>query len=243
MKVSEILKITKAKMKGRWQLAFTVTVVVASIITIVPLTLTPALGGLERIADLVWLFAVSLPVRTGASWLFLDLFDGKKGDLNSIFDVFLDLKRISTAWLLKMVLITAQLFLFFIPGLIAEIKYSQMNFILKDNPEMDGLAAIRLSKEMMRGHKVRYCLLYLNIFWPVILIMTVGIFIMVNHLMTMTLYSGELLIDQGLLRLVSQMIFLSNLVAHALNAYARPAFAVFYRNLNPVKDDEEVHEF
>ena len=41
--------------------------------------------------------------------------------------------------------------LFIIPGFIAALRYSMAYFILKDNPEIGALEAIRRSKEMMKG--------------------------------------------------------------------------------------------
>lgn len=238
MKVSEILKISKEKMQGKWQLAFIVTAVVAAVVMIVPRTLTPALGGLEGIANITWMFAVSLPVGTGAAWLFLDLVDGNEGDINNIFDVFLDLRRIIRAWTLHMLRVVAQLLLFVIPGLIAMINYSQMDFILKDNPEMDGSEALRLSKKMMRGNRMRYLHLYVRIFWPTILMMTIGLSMIMNAIITAEIFGGEMWIDPVLLSRANGMMILSSLGAHVFNTYARPTFAVFYRDLKPLEASE-----
>jgi uncharacterized membrane protein len=235
MRVSEILQLTKTKMQGKWQLAFAVVAVVMAVAVIVPQTLTLTLGGLDGIANLIWMFAVTLPIGTGAVWLFLGLHDGKEGELIHIFDVFQDLRRIVRAWMLKMLLVFPQLIAFLIPGLIALINYSQMEFILKDNPGMAGKEALSLSKEIMRGNKMRYVLLYLRIFWPTILIMIAGFSMMVNVFITADTFGGEIWVDTVLWRRANSAILISNLAIHVFNAYARPAFAIFYRDLKPLE--------
>jgi uncharacterized membrane protein len=52
--------------------------------------------------------------------------------------------------------------LFIIPGFIAMCRYSQAFFIMLDNPELSALECIRASKEMMRGHKLKYFVLELS---------------------------------------------------------------------------------
>lgn len=52
--------------------------------------------------------------------------------------------------------------LFIIPGIIKAYAYSMTPFIIADEPEIDFMAAIRKSQEMMRGHKFRLFKLQLS---------------------------------------------------------------------------------
>lgn len=66
--------------------------------------------------------------------------------------------------------------LFYIPGLIKGIAYSQAMYILIDNPEISGREAIKKSSEMMNGHKMDYFVLQLSfIGWIILGFFTLGI--------------------------------------------------------------------
>ena len=63
-----------------------------------------------------------------------------------------------------------------VPGIIAGIKYSMAYYIVNDNPEIGGLEAIRRSKEMMEGHKMRFFEFWLSFLgWFILGIATFGL--------------------------------------------------------------------
>ena len=64
--------------------------------------------------------------------------------------------------------------LFIIPGIIAAYRYSQVFFIMAENPEIGIMEAIRRSKEMMTGHKMEFFVLQLSfIGWAILAAITV----------------------------------------------------------------------
>jgi uncharacterized membrane protein len=66
--------------------------------------------------------------------------------------------------------------LLIIPGIIAGIKYSMAYYIVNDNPEIGGLEAIRRSKEMMEGHKMRFFEMWLSFLgWFILGVVTFGL--------------------------------------------------------------------
>ena len=66
--------------------------------------------------------------------------------------------------------------LLIIPGIVASYKYSMVNYIMVDNPEIGVFEAIRKSKEMMYGHKLDYFILHLSfIGWAILAGLTFGI--------------------------------------------------------------------
>ena len=74
------------------------------------------------------------------------------------------------------------LFLFFwtllliIPGIIKSYSYRMVPYILADQPDLGGTAAIRRSREMMKGNKWRTFVLDLSfILWWILSILTLGI--------------------------------------------------------------------
>ena len=62
-------------------------------------------------------------------------------------------------------LVLIGMLLFIIPGIIAAYRYAMTFYILADHPGMDALAAIRRSKEMMRGNKLKLFCLGWRFFW------------------------------------------------------------------------------
>ncbi|MBN2725937.1 DUF975 family protein [Candidatus Mcinerneyibacteriota bacterium] len=66
--------------------------------------------------------------------------------------------------------------LLIVPGIIAAIRYAQAFFILKEDPEVPVMEAIKKSSEMMRGYKTDYFLLQLSfIGWGFLCLFTFGI--------------------------------------------------------------------
>lgn len=65
--------------------------------------------------------------------------------------------------------------LFVIPGIVAYYRYSMAIYIMIDNPEYSPMECIRLSKEMMRGHKGELFVLHLSfILWLLLCIIPVA---------------------------------------------------------------------
>jgi len=63
-----------------------------------------------------------------------------------------------------------------VPGIIAAIRYSMAYYILNDNPEIGAMDAIRRSKEMMEGHKMRFAEMWLSFLgWFLLGIFTFGL--------------------------------------------------------------------
>ena len=66
--------------------------------------------------------------------------------------------------------------LFFIPGLIKAISYSQAVLIMIDNPNMGIMEAIKESQKLMNGHKMEFFILDLSfILWLLLVSVTFGI--------------------------------------------------------------------
>lgn len=84
--------------------------------------------------------------------------------------------RAALTTILVTIFVFLWLLLFVFPGIIKAIAYSQVNYILKDHPDMKPLDAITLSKRMMNGYKWKYFLLCLSfIGWALLVIITLGI--------------------------------------------------------------------
>lgn len=103
--------------------------------------------------------------RTGAGFNVAMLFAGYK-----------DFLRIVGTYLLTYLYVFLWTLLLIIPGIIKSLSYSQVLFVLKDNPELSYDAAIERSMAMMDGHKLRYFWLGLTfIGWIILGSITFGI--------------------------------------------------------------------
>ncbi|HZK20412.1 MAG TPA: DUF975 family protein, partial [Treponemataceae bacterium] len=85
-------------------------------------------------------------------------------------------------------------FLFIIPGIIKTIAYSQMNFIIAENPDIDVQKAMKMSISMTRGYKGELFILALSfIGWLLLNVLTFGILMLwLRPYMNMTLTNAYL---------------------------------------------------
>jgi len=226
-------------MQGKWGFAISVTIIVVLITMSVPNLITPAFGTMEFWANILWMILVSAPIAMGAMWLFLDLHDGDEVEVNHVFSVFRDYGRVVGAVFFKQLLILGWMLLFIIPGIIAMMRYSQMEFLMRDDPTLSGQDAIRKSKEMMQGNKARFFGLYIMIFWPAILGIAIGALLMMDAFASgHHTVAGMIYVDQIRASRAQIVSLLSTALLHLLNAYANPAFALFYRDLKSREEEQ-----
>ena len=154
-----------AQLQGRWG-APAIFTLVETVICIV----AGSVGG-----GFLSLFA--LPMEYSYRIAFLD--NKRTGDdfkVEKLFDGYKDFLRIFGTLILQGVYILLWSLLLIIPGIIKSISYSQLYYVLKDNPELSFNAAIERSMAMMEGHKMQYFLLQLSfIGWVLLAIITCGV--------------------------------------------------------------------
>jgi uncharacterized membrane protein len=86
-----------------------------------------------------------------------------------VFSGFNNYGRALLLTLLETVFTFLWALLFIIPGIIAAYRYRLAVYILADNPEISPLEAIRISKEMMKGNKVKlFCIDLSFIGWAIL---------------------------------------------------------------------------
>jgi len=129
------------------------------------------------------------PFLLGLAGTFLLTVRGQKPGVNNLFDGFKQFLGSFVAYLLVGIFTFLWTLLLIVPGIIAALRYSQTFYILKDNPDLDGLAAIKKSKEMMKGHKGELFVLHLSfIGWCLLGCITLGLgFIWIAPYYTLTL--------------------------------------------------------
>lgn len=117
------------------------------------------------------------PLKFGVDWTFLNLVRSIEFKIESIFDPFkTDFIKCILASLLQWVYIMLWSLLFIIPGIVMGIAYSQISFILKDQPDLSITEVLVLSKKMMNGYKWKYfCMMLSFLGWAFLSILTLGI--------------------------------------------------------------------
>ncbi|WP_324782625.1 DUF975 family protein [Mesobacillus jeotgali] len=189
--ISQIKKKALATLKGKWGIGVALTFIVFLITTIVPTIVeVPLSGGFSEwfnqtetplIADMVNLLIsfLFIPMTVASYWFYLVIARWNDPKISDVFTVYkeweLSLKVIGTSILVGIFTMLWSLLLI-IPGIIKGISYSQVFFILRDNPQLSALEAITESKIRMKGYKWKYFLLNLSfIGWVLIAIFTLGI--------------------------------------------------------------------
>jgi uncharacterized membrane protein len=119
---------------------------------------------------------VSGPLAMGVAYYFLALSRGKTPVIEDLFKGFNYFLNTFVTFLLVSLFTLLWMLLLIIPGIVAAISYSQVFFILAEDPMLNSSAAIEKSKKMMYGYKWKYfCLGFRFIGWAILCIFTFGI--------------------------------------------------------------------
>ena len=106
----------------------------------------------------------------------LNLIDGVEAEFADLFTGF---RRFYDALIMNVVSILMVLLgalLFVVPGIILGYAYAMAPYILAENPEITGTEALRLSRQMMKGHKWELFWLELTfIGWSILAAFTLGL--------------------------------------------------------------------
>lgn len=121
-------------------------------------------------------FIIGGPIYYGVADYFLKLARRLPAEFSDLFSGF---RLFKTNFVLNFFIILFTFLwtlLLIIPGIIAAIKYSMAYYIVNDNPDIGALEAIRRSKEMMEGHKMRFFEMWLGFLgWFLLGIATLGL--------------------------------------------------------------------
>ena len=104
---------------------------------------------------------VSAYIQVGIALYCIDIYKGNEVSYVTIFSRFNGLKPIIFILILSIVIMLGFILLI-VPGIILALMYSQVFFILSDDPDVGVLEAFNLSEKMMRGHKWQLFMLNLE---------------------------------------------------------------------------------
>ncbi len=116
------------------------------------------------------------PLEIGGRQFFLNNSEGR-GNINDFLQGFKVnyLNNVLTMFL-RDLFVALWTLLFIIPGIVKMYAYSLVPYILAENPEMSGTEAIKLSNEMMKGHKWKAFVLDLSFLgWLLLSVLTLGL--------------------------------------------------------------------
>lgn len=165
-----------ASLEGKWTNGVVATLIVfiisGGVSTIVTAPMGEAMGvGVSSIWSLL-----CLPLSWGFTVYFLNLIRNLDINYERLFDGYKDFVRIFLAQFLVGLCVFIGTLLFIVPGVIVALMLSQTGFILKDNPQMSATDAMKLSKQMMDGHKSELFMLLLSfIGWLLLAMLTLGL--------------------------------------------------------------------
>jgi uncharacterized membrane protein len=139
------------------------------------ITALAILGGFVLLGMIVSIFISSL-VSIGYAQFNVDLVNGNKPRIGTIFSKGKQVGTAIAANFLVFIRIFFGTILFIIPGIIAAYKYSMVNYVIAENPGITAREALQKSKEIMDGHKFRLFRLELSfIGWAFVAVLTLGI--------------------------------------------------------------------
>jgi len=119
---------------------------------------------------------IYIPLCLGMSILFLKI--ARNEDVGYL-DVFLGYKntwKVIGVTILSSIIIFLGYIFFVIPGIILSYMYSQIYFVLVDNPDIGVIECLRKSRELMVGEKLNFFVLELSfILWILLVLVTFGI--------------------------------------------------------------------
>jgi len=119
---------------------------------------------------------VDAPLLLGISIFSLNLARGYEARFEQIFDGFRNYVTSLVAYLLIVLFVLLWSLLLIIPGIIAALSYSMTFYIIADEESIEPMEALRKSKKMMEGYKLKLFYLYLRFFGLALLcILTLGI--------------------------------------------------------------------
>lgn len=165
-------------LSGKWSAPVIFTLVFMATTQVASLLAVPMRSeNLAALLSLIIMVAV-LPIGWAYAVSFLrNLHEPQEFAIASLFDIYQkDWKRILTTLLLEVAYIILWSMLLIIPGIIKSYSYAMTNFILEEDPEIEGNEAIEKSMAMMEGHKMELFLLDMSFCgWMLLSILTCGI--------------------------------------------------------------------
>ena len=175
MENNQIMKEAQESLKGKWGISIAACLI-AGVITIMITILGGYLINEDWGGNLLSLF-VTPPIGVGLALFFLNIHTGNKLEIKTIFNPFKEVWLNSVlAYFMMIVIILIGFLLFFIPGVIATLMFSQVLYIIAEDNKIDPYNALVKSKKMMEGNKWKlFKIMLIILLLAIVCILTLGI--------------------------------------------------------------------
>jgi uncharacterized membrane protein len=168
-----LMREARESLKGKWGLAI-LTLFIYTLLTTASGS-TRLHGSMLTISSMLTLI-IGGPLALGAAIFSLSISRGKEAMLEQIFQGFNNFSTALIAYLLVILYVLLWALLLIVPGIIAALGYSMTFYILADDPLIKPQDALKKSKSMMDGYKMKLFYLWLRFFLLALLcILTLGI--------------------------------------------------------------------
>lgn len=173
MNISEIKKWSKEKVKGkRWSIL--AAIIVTSLLTSLSFGTRTSDDSFIYI-NIGWVFYV---VEVGLAYYMVNFITDKKYSIDDLFHFSKDFIKALLVNLLSALFVFLWSLLFIIPGIIKSLSYSLIPMIMSDEKYKDlgYMDILKLSQDMMKGHKWEFFVLGLSfIGWHILAVFTLFI--------------------------------------------------------------------
>lgn len=158
-----LMRRAKQQLQGQWLEAALATLIYMLLVSLASAT---------YVGELI----VYGPLTLGYIVYLLNLCLRRVSLFNLLFNGFNRFMETLVAGLLFMLIVSVASIFLIVPGIIAACGLSMTFFIMADDSNITGLDALKMSWNMMRGHKWDYfCLMFRFIGWALLCLLTFGI--------------------------------------------------------------------
>jgi uncharacterized membrane protein len=151
------------QLKGNWDYPIIITLAII-FLNIFMLILSVFYDSLSLKIQIVSVL-LSAPLCLGLNCFYLSFIRNDKKEISKIFEGFQNYFRALLLYLLISVLLLLWTLLFIIPGIIKLISYSMAFYVLADNPKLNILDVLALSKKITDGHKMSIFMFSSSFMW------------------------------------------------------------------------------
>ena len=175
MENKQIMKEAQESLKGKWGVSIAACLIVTIITIMVSLTGGSIIN--EDWGGNILSLLIVPPMGVGMALFFLNLYDGNKLEIKTIFNPFKEVWLNSVlAYFMMIVIILIGSILFIVPGIIASLMFSQVFYIIAEDNKIDPYNALVKSKKLMEGNKWKlFKIILIIILLAIVCILTLGI--------------------------------------------------------------------
>ena len=163
---SELKQNAKNQLKNNWRLAIGI-IIVCTLISWIP----NILYGTDNKS-----LAITGPLTIGQCKFFINLANKSNPEFSDLWYGFNNILKAIGITLLVGIIVFIGTILLIIPGIILAFRYSQVYYIMAENPEISVIDCLKESARIMKGHKMNLFILQLSfIGWIILMGITCGI--------------------------------------------------------------------